>query len=121
MEKVDIRTIHGHLFTCDKCNKFHFEFNQIAIDFSTIQILDNFHDYLSKLQGDKFERLNRKTKYIRKIHIPFPNTAIKLVLSPTDLQELKTLIYRFIKEYKMIEEESIMIKKLTYISERQWN
>ncbi|MGQ1786923.1 MULTISPECIES: DUF6686 family protein [unclassified Saccharicrinis] len=121
MEKIDIKTLHGHIFTCEKCNKFHFEFNQLAIDFSSLNILDNFYDYLNKLEGNEFEKINFNTLYHRKIHIPFPNTAIKMVLSQVDLKELKILISMFLKEYKTAEEESLMMKNLTHISEKQLN
>ncbi len=121
MEKIDTKSIHGHLFTCDKCNKFHFEFNQIAIDFSSISILENFHEYLTKLDGNEFEQINSHTQYIRKIHIPFPNTSIKMVLSQADLAELKVLVENFTKKYKTVEFETSMIKKLSQFSEKQLN
>ncbi len=121
MENVKIKSKQGHFFTCHKCNKFHFEFNQIAIDFSTLKILENFQNYLMGINGEAFEQLNADTSYIRKIHIPFPNTAIKMVLSQADLKELKALVTAFINDYKRTEEEARMIKKLSYISDGQLN
>lgn len=121
MENVRIKSQHGHFFSCNKCNKFHFEFNQIAIDFSTLKILENFQSYLMAIDGEDFEQINANSSYIRKIHIPFPNTAIKMVLSKADLKELKVLVTNFINDYKRAEEETRMIKNLSNISEGQLN
>lgn len=121
MERINIKSQHGHFFTCNKCNKFHFEFNQIAIDFSSLKILENFQNYLLEINGEEFEQLNTNTLYNRKIHIPFPNTSIKLVLSQADLNELKGLVSTFVHDYKSAEEESRMIKKLSHISNGQLN
>jgi len=121
MKQLDIKTKHGHLFTCNKCNKFHFEFNQMAIDFSSLKIVENFYSYLKTIDGNEFERINRNTQYHRKIQIPFPNTTIKLVLSQTDLSEIKTLIENFISKYKKSEFENQMIKKLSQVSVKQLN
>ncbi len=121
MENVNIKTAHGHLFTCNRCNKIHFEFNQIAIDFSSIKTLESFLNYLKNIDYEEFEKINNNTHYIRKIHIPFPNTSIKMVLSQIDLKEITMLTSMFIKNYKMVENEEQMIKKLVEISERQLN
>ncbi|SMO66337.1 hypothetical protein SAMN06265379_104189 [Saccharicrinis carchari] len=121
MENINIKSQHGHLFTCNKCNKFHFEFNQIAIDFSSVKALENFQNYLIEINGEEFELLNIDTFYNRKIHIPFPNTAIKMVLSQNDLKELKVLVTNFINHYKRAQEDTRMLKNLSIISEKQLN
>ncbi|WP_075591573.1 DUF6686 family protein [Labilibacter marinus] len=121
MEIIDIKTLHGHIFTCDKCSKIHFEFNQLAINFSSLSIIEDFYSYLNKLEGDEFERINNQSQYIRKIQIPFPNTSIKMVLSKADLKELKILMQMFIVDYRELEQKSQLIKKLSHISEKQLN
>ncbi len=121
MEKIDIKTLNGHLFTCDKCSKFHFEFNQLAIDFTSIKVLEDFLNFFNKMDGEMFEKMNQATSYVRKIHVPFPNTSIKMVLSQTDLIELKVLVRTFINDYKAAEEENRAIRELSIISEKQLN
>lgn len=121
MKIIDIQSQQGHLFTCDKCAKLHFEFNQIAMDFSSLAKLESLYSYLSDIQGDDFEKLNSDTLYVRKIHIPFPNTSVKMVLSHNDLKELKVLLTKFVGEYKRVEEEDKMMKSLLHISDRQLN
>lgn len=93
----------------------------MAIDFSTIKILENFQDYLLGINGEVFEQFNANTSYVRRIHIPFPNTSIKMVLSQADLKELRVLVSTFVNDYKSAEEDSRMIKKLAYISDGQLN
>ncbi|MCW3804278.1 DUF6686 family protein [Plebeiibacterium marinum] len=121
MEKVDIKTLHGHLFTCESCNKFHFEYNQFGIDFPSLNSIENFRDYLSRINPDDFERANKETRYKRKIHIPFPNTAIKMLLAAIEIKELKVLLSTFIEEYKIAEEENKAIKYLSKLSNNQLN
>jgi len=121
MEKIDIKTVNGHLFTCNSCNKIHFEFNQINIDFSSINIANNFFNHLSSIDGNLYESLNNETGFNRKIHIPFPNTTIKMVLSIMDLEELKILFSTFISNYKTQETEALFIKNLTTVSHKQLN
>lgn len=121
MEKVNVNTVNGHVFTCNNCKKIHFEFNQFGIDFSSIDIVKNFYKQLVSIDGRKFESLNESTGYNRKIHIPFPNTAIKMMLSSIDLEELKILLSTFIKDYESKEEESRFIRDLSKISSKQLN
>lgn len=121
MEKVDIKTVHGHIFICDKCKKIHFEFNQIGINFSSINILNNFYTNLLSIDGEAFENINMSIDYIRKIHIPFPNTSIKMLLSLQDLEELKILLATFIQEYNKQEKEYKIIKELSRMSIKHLN
>ncbi len=121
MIEVDVKTLHGHLFTCNKCNKFHFEFNQIGIDFSSFEVIKNFHKYLEEVDGKQFESLNKETNYRRKIHIPFPKTAIKFTLDHTDLMELIILLSTFIEEYSEELKAQIFIRQLSEIKIGQLN
>ncbi|TLX77490.1 hypothetical protein E9993_02310 [Labilibacter sediminis] len=121
MKEIGTKSVNGHMFTCSKCDKIHFEFNQIGIDFSSIDILRDFYNYLVKIDGVEFETLNKKTTYQRKIHIPFPNTAIKLLLSLNDLNELITLIHKFIHKYNLKVQKRVFMRKLSNISSKQLN
>lgn len=121
MEKIDIKTANGHLFTCNNCKKIHFEFNQISIDFSSINMVDKFYNHLTSIDGKIYESLNNSTGFNRKIHIPFPNTTIKMVLSSMDLEELKILLSTFIHDYKIEETETQFIRNLSKVSHKQLN
>lgn len=121
MEKIDIRTLHGHLFTCSKCNKFHFEFNQFGIDFSSLNALTDFKEYLNELDADEFEQINKNSQYNRKIQIPFPNTSIKMLLSSMELKELVVLLSTFIHEYNIAVSENEAIRQLSKLSANQMN
>ena len=68
MIEVDIKTYHGHIFTCNKCSKFHFEFNQLGIDFSKLDTLKDFGKYLNELNEDDALSYNESNNFIRKIH-----------------------------------------------------
>jgi hypothetical protein len=121
MEKINIKTLHGHLFTCGKCNKYHFEFNQFGIDFSSLNALNDFKDYLSELDSEEFERINQNSQYNRKIQIPFPNTSIKMLLSSMELKELIVLLATFIHEYNIAVTENEAIRQLSKLSANQMN
>ncbi len=121
MIEVDIKTYHGHLFTCNKCNKFHFEFNQIGINFSTLDALKDFENYLEKIDSDLFVKQNQDNSYVRKIHIPVEGSSIKLLLHPKDLEEIIVLITMFIDEYETELKDVKFIQKLTNIRKDQHN
>lgn len=121
MIEVDIKTYNGHIFTCDRCDKFHFEFNQIGIDFSKLDTLKSFGKYLDDLDEDSILKYNRTNNFNRKIHVQFPGTAIKMVLSNTDLNEIRVLIKTFVQEYELELQESMLIKDLTKLRKGQEN
>ncbi len=121
MIEVDIKTYHGHIFTCNKCSKFHFEFNQLGIDFSKLNTLKDFGKYLNELNEDDALNYNESNNFIRKIHILFPGTSLKLVLDSMDLKELRILVKTFVDEYESELKQAEFISKLTQIRKDQHN
>ncbi len=121
MIEVDIKTYHGHIFTCNRCNKFHFEFNQVGIDFAKFETLIEFGKYLNDIDAEYILKHNDENGFIRKIHIPISGTSLKLVLDSMDLTELRTLVQTFIEEYKIELKQAEFISKLTHITKDQRN
>ncbi len=109
---MDIKTLHGHIFTCSRCHKIHFEFNQLSIDFANLYLLNGFKSYLDQIdQNNKYS--NETQQYIRKIHIPFPRTNLKMVLTQNELKELIILIQTFVRRYRSELEKKDILKKLS--------
>ncbi len=121
MIEVNVKTEHGHLFSCTKCKKFHFEFNQLGIDFNSFKSIKDFNIYLSEITGELFEQANKSDLFHRKIHIPFQGTAIKMLLNNTDLQELKRLVEIFIRKYEKQLKQKEMMNQLSLIKSEQLN
>ncbi len=121
MIEVNVKTKHGHLFSCTKCKLFHFEFNQLGIDFSSFKAIKNFSNYLSEISGEMFEQANESTLYNRKIHIPFQGTAIKMLLNSSDLHELKRLVELFIRKYEKQVKQKELLNHLSLIKSEQRN
>jgi len=121
MIEVDIKTYHGHIFTCNKCNKFHFEFNQVGIDFSKLDTLKEFSKYLYDIDSDYILKHNDENNFIRKIHIPISGTSLKLMLDTKDLDELRILVKSFIEEYQRELKQAEFIYQLTHIRKDQHN
>ncbi len=121
MIEVDIKTYHGHIFTCNKCSKFHFEFNQVGIDFSKLDTLKDFEKYLNNIDFEYILKHNNDNNFIRKIHIPISGTSLKLLLDAMDLKELKILVKTFIEEYESELKQAEFINKLTHITKNLLN
>ena len=90
-----IQSANGQLFTCKSCNKIHFEFLSVAIDFVDIKALSEFNEYLNGIDFDKYEQQNRDNQYRRKVVIPFPNAGIKMMLTSGEGKELVSLVNSF--------------------------
>ncbi len=118
---VDVYTTNGHLFTCNKCSKFHFEFNQIGIDFTNLDTIKEFQSYLKQVNNGDFESINKDSQYRKKIHIPFYKTAIKLLLDKNDLKELIYLIDTFLKKHQQKVENQELIRQLSNLKTIQFN
>ncbi len=121
MIEVDIKTYRGHIFTCSKCSKIHFEFNQVGIDFSGLNALVKFGEYLNNIDADHIIQQNQQNKFTKKIHIPISGTSFKFLLDEMDLTELKILVKTFIEEYKAELKQAEFISKLTHITKDQRN
>ncbi len=121
MVNVEVYTTNGHLFTCDKCNKFHFEFNQIGIDFATLDTVKEFQSYLNQVNNGNFEEINKDSQYKRKIHIPFYKTSIKLLLNKNDLKELIYLIDAFLKYFQQKTDDQKLMRQLSNFKTVQYN
>ncbi len=121
MIEVNVKTKNGHLFSCSKCKKFHLEFNQLGIDFKSFKNIKDFNYYLSLINGEFFEEQNKETLYLKKIHIPFDGTSIKMLLNSKDLEELRLLLNQFILNYEKLLEQQKLLNQLSMIKTDQLN
>jgi hypothetical protein len=88
MEKI---TRHGKVFICNQCDAIHIEFKNLNFNFSQSQY-DSFANYLSKIDGESWERKNKDSKFNRKIIIPLGNSGANMLLSNDELLELRALL-----------------------------
>ena len=95
------KTINGQIFKCDSCEAIHIEYKNLSFNFS-VQQFDNFADYLSKLDGKKWEEKNKNSSYKRKIIIPIGHKSFNVLLNNEELQELNSLFNQIGKHIKPI-------------------
>ena len=91
MQKIINQTENGKIFRCESCNKIHIEYKNLNFNFKEKEYLD-FAKYFQKLDGQYWEYLNRESPYQRKIQVPIGHKNLNILLSNTELQELKSLL-----------------------------
>lgn len=87
------KTVNGQIFKCDSCEAIHIEYKNLSFNFSIHQF-DSFADFLSKLDGNKWEIKNKNSSFKRKIIIPTGNRSFNVLLNNEELQELNNLFNR---------------------------
>jgi hypothetical protein len=90
MQKTINQTENGKVFKCSSCNKIHIEYKNLNFNFDNKEYL-HFAKYFQKLDGQYWEYLNRESPYQRKIQVPIGHKNLNILLSNTELQELKLL------------------------------
>ncbi|WP_421919306.1 DUF6686 family protein [Marinifilum sp.] len=85
------RTSNGCLFKCDSCQSIHLEFNNININFSSIDSYYKFAEYLRDINIDATLKQNVHSPYQRKIVIPIGGGGCNFMLHPGELEDLKRL------------------------------
>ena len=91
---------NGQIFTCDSCNNIHLEFFNVAFDFRNLEVLKEFSEYLANIDAESYEEQNRNISYRRKVIIPFDSTAIRMLLTSGEVNELYNLCKDYIEDSK---------------------
>lgn len=85
------RTKNGLLFYCNSCNLIHLEFKNLNFNFSEKQ-MDQFTDYIQKLNAKEWEELNKNSPFKRKIVVPISHDSFNFLLNGKELLELQKLV-----------------------------
>jgi len=85
------QTLHGRIFKCDQCDRFHIEFKNLNFNFTKEQ-LESFVDYLVQVDGEWCEQQNQRLAFRRKIVLPIGHDYFNVLLNADELQELKQLL-----------------------------
>ena len=72
------KTQNGQIFKCEKCNLIHIEYKNLNFNF-TLKQFNDFTQYLSKLDGKKWEQKNKNSKFKRKILISTGHQNFSLI------------------------------------------
>lgn len=83
-------TTNGRVFMCNKCDAIHIEYKNLNFNLSAKQYKD-YSAYIINLNGQEWERINKDSGFTRKIIIPTQDTSFNMMLTNTELTELKTL------------------------------
>ena len=103
------KTQNGQIFKCNMCDKIHVEYKNLCFNL-TIKQFDNFADYMSKLDGDKWENSNKNLQYKRKIIIPIGLKSFQIILNKEELLELNNLLNNIIKKVTNTNYQNISLK-----------
>lgn len=85
------KTQNGIVFKCDKCNKIHFEYNNLNFLFTSEQFY-SFSDYILELDADYWENKNQHSPHNRKIFVPVGHKNLKLGFHTEEIEELQSLL-----------------------------
>lgn len=91
MEVIN-RTTNGVLVYCAKCNSYQLEFGNFFFQF-TEKELEGFTEYLDKIDGEYYEKMNQDTPSNRKIFLRLPVQCVYCVLYLSELYELRALVH----------------------------
>ncbi|MFW5767888.1 MAG: DUF6686 family protein [Bacteroidales bacterium] len=72
-------------------NNIIMEFGNLSWKLSVLQFR-MLRQFITKIDGDHFEKLNANSFYRRKIRIPIKGTNLSILLSTDELEDLKKLI-----------------------------
>jgi len=85
------QTKNGLLVFCRSCGVYHLTFGHFYLELTQTE-LHYFGTYLRELDVDYWENKNCSCMMKRKIPIPTQQTNLCLLLSRTEVEELKTLL-----------------------------
>lgn len=94
------QSINGQIYMCSSCSKIHLEFLSTGIDFESEKVLYDFYTFLEQIDARFYELKNIHLEYRRKVIIPFPQTAIKMLLTAEEVDDLRRLIYNYLNKRK---------------------
>ena len=85
------QSANGSVFKCNSCNKIHIEYKNLNFNFDQEEY-EHFVNYISKLDGKKWEAKNKNQIYNRKIIISIQHKTFNILLHNYELLELKQLL-----------------------------
>ncbi len=91
MNKELSRTANGKIFMCSHCDKLHIEYNNFEFSFNPKEF-NYFTDCINRIDGEYYEALNSNSPYSRKVIVPIGHRNISMLLSRSELNELKQLL-----------------------------
>ena len=106
-------TENGQVFKCSKCNAIHIEYKNLNFNFSEGQF-KHFSEYLSKLDGEYWEKKNKDAQFKRKIIIPIGHQSFKILLNNEELEELKQLFSKKRQKNNVIQNYKIFNFNFTH-------
>lgn len=89
--KILNRTSNGFLLFCQRKNTYNVSFSNLTFNFNTVE-MDNFIDYLDKIDCTYWEKEYANSIYEKKIPIPTLQTNFIILLDSKDLEELRALL-----------------------------
>lgn len=85
------QSANGSVFKCSQCQKIHIEYKNLNFNFDNEEY-ERFVNYISKLDGEKWEAKNKNNIYNRKIIISIRHETFNVILHNHELLELKQLL-----------------------------
>lgn len=89
--KVINHTQNGFFLQCIHCQSYQVSFGNIFLEL-TQRELDHFRNFLNTFDADHWEQVYCSCSAKRKIPIPTLQTNLQIMLSRTELEELKHLL-----------------------------
>ncbi len=99
------KTKNGKVYICTKCNNIHIEFGNLNFNFNQKEF-NRFSNYILDLDGEHWEKENEKSPFNRKILIPIGHKNFNILLSLSELLEMKEL-FKFWSEKEKLEYKNI--------------
>ena len=96
------KTTNGQVIYCDGCRLFHIEYGNIHLSL-WIESMHELWEYLTHLDLDHMEYMNRDNVYKRKIMISMEEKRMNLVFNKEELLELQSLLEQAIDRAVMPE------------------
>ncbi|AVM53638.1 hypothetical protein JN06_02725 [Bacteroides zoogleoformans] len=91
MDSLLKRTANGFVSFCAKCNAYHLEFGNLFFRFTDDEFR-HFYRYISSIDGEYYQDLNRNMRNVRKIFLRMPIQGFYCALHLEELIELKRLV-----------------------------
>jgi len=91
------QSTNGKIFKCTACQKIHIEYKNFNFNFDQEEY-KHFVNYISKLDGKKWEAKNKNNIYNRKIIISIRHKTVNVMLHNYELLELKQLLQHKIEK-----------------------
>ncbi len=104
-------TLNGKVFRCPKCNRVHFEYKNLNLNFTEKEYCF-FVNHVKQIKAEDYYSKANKIPFKRKIYIPIGNRSINFLLNERELLEIKGLLIASEKpDFKLIDEFKFFVCK----------